>query len=46
MADSTVGTIHGSSTMARRKALNGRCLLSSSASHMPSANLKMLATTV
>ena len=46
IADSAVGTMNGSSTMARRKALNGRLLLSSSASHRPSANFTILATMV
>ena len=46
MAESAVGTMNGSSTIARKKDLNGRCRLSSTASHRPSTNLAMLATTV
>jgi hypothetical protein len=46
MAESTVGTMKGSSTMARMKALNGMCSFSSNASHSPSANLTTLAMNV
>jgi hypothetical protein len=40
MAESTVGTTQGRSTMARKKALNGRFSLRISASHSPSANFQ------
>ena len=46
IADSTVGTMNGISTTARTIALNGRCLLSSSARYSPMPNLIALATTV
>ena len=41
-----MGTIHGSSTMARMNALNGMWWFSSIASHRPSRNLPTVATTV
>ena len=46
IAESAVGTIQGSSTTARKNDLKGRLRLSSSASHRPSANFRMLATVV
>ena len=46
IAESAVGTMKGRSTMARKNALNGRCLLRINASHSPSANLMTLATNV
>src|SRR5262249_19614010 len=46
MADSTVGTMKGTSTSARMIALNGICWFSSSARYRPTANLIALATPV
>ena len=45
-ADSTVGMMNGSSIEARTMRLKRKCRLSSSASHMPSASLKIVAQNV
>src|SRR4029078_10978184 len=45
IAESTVGTMNGISTIERMIALNGKLWLSSTARYRPTANLMMLATT-
>ena len=44
--ESTVGMMNGSSIEARTMRLKRKCRLSSSASHMPSASLKIVAQNV